>query len=150
VSIGATEATTPSTTTAATSGLGATTTTSSAAKDKDMFMQLLVAQMKYQDPTSPADSTQFLTQSAQFSQLEKLEALATQNSQILAGQMAFGATSMVGQTVSYSLADGTSGTGPVDGVIFGSSGPVLQVGGTEVPIADVLSVKNTAASTTTP
>ena len=38
---------------------------------KNMFMQLLVAQMKNQDPLNPSDSTQFLTQLAQFQQLEQ-------------------------------------------------------------------------------
>ena len=36
------------------------------------FLQLLVAQIKNQDPLSPSDSTQFLTQLAQFSELEQM------------------------------------------------------------------------------
>ena len=39
--------------------------------DKTIFMQLLVAQLKNQDPMSPTDSTQFITQLAQFQQLEQ-------------------------------------------------------------------------------
>jgi flagellar basal-body rod modification protein FlgD len=39
--------------------------------NKDVFMQLLVAQLQYQDPLSPADGTQFVTQLAQFSTLEQ-------------------------------------------------------------------------------
>jgi flagellar basal-body rod modification protein FlgD len=38
---------------------------------KVLFLQLLVAQLKNQDPTSPADPTQFVAQLAQFSQLEQ-------------------------------------------------------------------------------
>jgi flagellar basal-body rod modification protein FlgD len=37
---------------------------------KNMFLQLLVAQIKNQDPTNPSDGVQFLTQLAQFQQLE--------------------------------------------------------------------------------
>ena len=37
---------------------------------KDMFLQLLVAQIKNQDPLNPSDGVQFLTQLAQFQQLE--------------------------------------------------------------------------------
>ena len=36
------------------------------------FLQLLVAQIKNQDPMSPTDSMQFVTQLAQFSSLEQL------------------------------------------------------------------------------
>src|SRR5580704_13801578 len=36
------------------------------------FLQLLVAQLKYQDPSNPTDSTQFVSQLAQFSQLEQV------------------------------------------------------------------------------
>ena len=38
---------------------------------KNMFLQLLVAQIKNQDPLSPTDGVQFLTQLAQFQQLEQ-------------------------------------------------------------------------------
>lgn len=40
-----------------------------------MFLQLLVAQLKNQDPLSPTDSTTFVTQLAQFSNLEQLISL---------------------------------------------------------------------------
>ncbi len=40
--------------------------------NEQTFLQLLVAQIKNQDPTQPTDGTQFLTQLAQFSQLEQL------------------------------------------------------------------------------
>jgi flagellar basal-body rod modification protein FlgD len=46
-------------------------TGSSSALNKDMFLQLLVAQLKNQDPLNPTDGTQFVTQLAQFQQLEQ-------------------------------------------------------------------------------
>ena len=42
---------------------------------KQTFLTLLVAQIKNQDPLNPTDSTQFLTQLAQFSQLEQMVAI---------------------------------------------------------------------------
>jgi flagellar basal-body rod modification protein FlgD len=42
-----------------------------------MFLTLLVAQIKNQDPLNPADGTQFLTQLAQFSQLEQTVGIRT-------------------------------------------------------------------------
>jgi flagellar basal-body rod modification protein FlgD len=41
----------------------------SAASDQDMFLQLLVAQLENQDPLNPVDGTTFVTQLAEFQQL---------------------------------------------------------------------------------
>ncbi len=46
--------------------------TGSSIVDKDDFLKLLVAQIKNQNPLNPADGVEFLTQLAQFSQLEQL------------------------------------------------------------------------------
>ena len=40
--------------------------------DEQTFLQLLVTQLKNQDPTNPVDGTQFVAQLAQFSQLEQM------------------------------------------------------------------------------
>jgi flagellar basal-body rod modification protein FlgD len=42
------------------------------AVSKETFLQLLVAQIRNQNPLSPADGVQFLTQLAQFSELEQM------------------------------------------------------------------------------
>ena len=56
-------------TNSATSGKTAATGTTQVTKN--MFLQLLVAQIKNQDPMSPSDGAQFLAQLAQFQQLEQ-------------------------------------------------------------------------------
>jgi flagellar basal-body rod modification protein FlgD len=43
--------------------------------NQQTFLQLLVAQIKNQNPLNPTDGTQFVTQLAQFSQLEQLIAV---------------------------------------------------------------------------
>ena len=63
-----------------------TTAVGSTGMDKDTFLKLLVAQMKYQDPGNPADTNQLMAQTATFSQVEKLEELAKQNASMLALQ----------------------------------------------------------------
>ena len=45
--------------------------------DKDTFLQLLVAQMKYQDPLEPTSNTEYISQYAQFSQVEALNNMST-------------------------------------------------------------------------
>ena len=74
--------------------------------DQDTFLKLLVAQMKYQDPSNPADATQFLTQTAQFTQVEKLgaiadsvaklDSLATGQESMLQSQLMLGASNLIG------------------------------------------------------
>ena len=49
---------------------------------KDQFLQLLIAQLRHQDPTSPQENTEFIAQMAQFSALEAMNNMAaafTQN-----------------------------------------------------------------------
>ncbi|HEX5988321.1 MAG TPA: flagellar hook capping FlgD N-terminal domain-containing protein [Nocardioides sp.] len=119
----------------------ATTASSATQMDKDLFLKLMVTQLKNQDPLNPQDSSEFLAQTAQFTSLEKLEEVATHSSQALAAQMAFGASNLAGRTVTYVGEDGTTeATGRVDSVRFAATGPVLSVGGVDVPIANVVTV----------
>ena len=46
------------------------------AMDKDAFLQLLVAQMKYQDPLQPTSNTEYISQYAQFSQVEQMQSMS--------------------------------------------------------------------------
>jgi flagellar basal-body rod modification protein FlgD len=52
-------------------GSSASSNGTTAPIDKNMFMQLLVAQLRNQDPMNPSDGTQFVAQLAQFQQLEQ-------------------------------------------------------------------------------
>ncbi len=68
----------PWTAPAATTGGASPAPSSGASPDsvtQNQFLQLLVAQIQYQDPTNPTDSTTFVTQLAQFSSLEQLIAI---------------------------------------------------------------------------
>jgi flagellar basal-body rod modification protein FlgD len=100
----------------------------------------MVAQLKNQDPMNPTDSSQFLAQTAQFTSLEKLDAVAQQTAQALSAQMAFGASGLVGRSVTYTGADDTERTGVVDSVRFTPNGPVLGIGDAEVTLGDVVTV----------
>ena len=55
----------------ANSGSSANNSVSNLANEQT-FLQLFVSQLQNQDPLNPADGTQFVTQLAQFSQLEQM------------------------------------------------------------------------------
>jgi flagellar basal-body rod modification protein FlgD len=115
--------------------------------DQDTFLKLLVAQLKYQDPSNPADSTQFLAQTAQFTQVEKLGQIAD----MIKGQQLIGASSLVGRTVTYQDANGATQSGVVTTVkLNGDSEPTLMVGNTDVQLSKVTEVQNTASQPSTP
>ena len=115
---------------------------------KDVFLKLLVAQMKYQDPSNPADSSQMMAQTATFTQVEKLEEIAEQNASLLALQRSSSAAAIVGRTVSYTDADGATKTGTVSAVRLGSdtSEAVAIVGGVEVEMGRITQVATAPAS----
>jgi flagellar basal-body rod modification protein FlgD len=106
---------------------------------KEVFMQLLVAQMRYQDPSNPVDSSQMMAQTATFTQVEKLEELATQNAAMLVLQEASTAGSMVGRTATYTDNDGASVSGKITSVRLasGSQEAVAVIGGKDVPVGRI-------------
>src|SRR5262249_46339943 len=50
---------------------GSSSTENKAIADYNSFLTLLTAQLKFQDPLSPLDATQFVSQLSQFSQVEQ-------------------------------------------------------------------------------
>jgi flagellar basal-body rod modification protein FlgD len=109
--------------------------------DKDTFLKLLVAQLKYQDPSNPADSTQFLAQTAQFTQVEKLGDIAD----LLKSQRLVGASGLVGHNVTYMDENGAHQSGVISAAkLNGDSEPTLRIGNTDVALSKVMEVLPTA------
>ena len=107
---------------------------SKAAKDtlgKDAFLQLLVTQMRYQDPLDPMDNGEYLAQLAQFSALEQMTNVATGLSNImdvvnidtslLVGQL----TSMIGQGVQWMDEAGKAMEGSIKAVSISDGNPSI-------------------------
>jgi flagellar basal-body rod modification protein FlgD len=115
---------------------------------KDVFMKLLVAQMRYQDPGNPVDSSQMMAQTATFSQVEKLEQLVAQNASMLVLQESATAGSLVGRTATYTDTTGASKSGIVTSVRLasGDNEAVAVIGGAAVPVGRLTEI---AATTTT-
>ena len=131
-----------------TTGTKATTTVErkDSGSQKDVFLKLLVAQMKYQDPANPASSSEFMAQTATFTQVEKLEEIAAQNASLLALQRSSSAGALVGRTVSYSDESGATQTGTVSSVRLGTdtTEATAMVGGVSVPMGRITEVSTSA------
>ncbi len=117
------------------------TTTGLGKLDSEAFLKLLVAQLRYQNPLEPTDPSAMLGQTAQFTQVETLQQLAQVSAQLAGLSQSSMAAGMVGKEISSVSADGATLTGRVDAVRFSASGPVLLVGGAEVPLAAVSEVR---------
>lgn len=104
---------------------------------KEAFLQLLVTQMKYQDPLNPADDTDFIAQLAQFSSLEQLQNLNQSFSDT-------GAMNMVGKTATVSWEDSSGKertvTGVVDYVTRTANKMKVSIGGSLYDAEDVTSI----------
>ena len=102
--------------------------------NKDDFLQLLVAQMKYQDPMEPTENTEWVSQYAQFSQVEELQNMATSMSL----QRASG---LVGQTVIMNVEDAKGGVtevqGNVDFVSYEGGNAYLSINGELYAMSDL-------------
>src|SRR3954465_15569207 len=119
---------------------------------KDMFLKLLVAQMKYQDPSNPASSSELMAQNATFTQVEKLEEIAAQNASMLALQRSSSAGALVGRTVTYTDDAGATRPGSVNGgrLGTGSTEATAMGGGGAVAMGRITEVATTAEPTPEP
>ena len=114
--------------------------TGSSSLDKQAFLQLLVAQMKYQDPLEPTSNTEYISQLATFSSLEEMQNM--RSSMDLQR-----ASSLVGQEVYMKTTDSTTGDtdfvhGIVDYVTYENGKAFLSIGGSLYPLDDLDSVYN--------
>ncbi|WP_421732356.1 flagellar hook assembly protein FlgD [Cellulomonas sp.] len=113
--------------------------------DKQAFLDLLVAQLRNQDPSSPMDSSQLMAQTTQLTTMEKLVQLSDTSRESFALQMRMAAASLVGQQVTWADADGGGHTGTVSGVSYAGSVPTVTVGDQTVALDAVSSVTKPAA-----
>ena len=112
--------------------------------DSEVFLKLLTAQMRFQDPLAPTDSSAMMQQTAAFTQVERLQEIASAQQQLLSTQMAAIAGDLVGRDVTAENPDGTTVEGTVDSVRYTADGPVLSVGEHEVALHAITSVSSAA------
>jgi flagellar basal-body rod modification protein FlgD len=106
--------------------------------DSEVFMSLLVTQLRNQDPSSPMDTNQMISQTTQLATMEKLTNMdhtATENFSL---QMRTAAAALIGQQVSWQDADGTKHSGIASSVSFAGAVPQVTIGDKTVAL-DVIS-----------
>lgn len=105
--------------------------------DKDAFLQLLVAQMKYQDPLEPTSNTEYISQYATFSQVEQMQNMA-------ASMELSRASSMVGKLVTVETTNSNGETkqiqGKVEYVTYENNKAYVSIDGTLYSADDVIAV----------
>jgi flagellar basal-body rod modification protein FlgD len=106
----------------------------------DAFLKLLVAQLRYQNPMEPTDSTTMMQQTAQFTQVETLKSLADAQHQLMGLTQLSLAVGMIGSHVTAVGNDGRPVQGVVGGIRFGPDGPQLNIGDQEVPLTNVVQI----------
>jgi flagellar basal-body rod modification protein FlgD len=86
------------------------------------FLKLMIAQLQAQDPLQPANTNEYISELAQFTQVEQTTNLA--NASELTG-----AVQLIGRTISYNNSAGGSATGIVQSVQSNASGTTVTVEG---------------------
>lgn len=128
-----------SATDAARSQTTSSTTTNSV--DYNTFLQLLVAEMKNQDPTNPMDTSQYMTQFAQLSTVEQAMQTNAKLDALLSSQSLSQADGLIGKTVSFTDSTGASFSGKVVSISINSDGSIATLeDGTKVGVGPGLTI----------
>ncbi|MBF4574955.1 flagellar hook assembly protein FlgD [Frondihabitans sp. VKM Ac-2883] len=129
----------------------ATSRTPKQSMDSEMFLQLLVSQLKNQDPSSPMDTNAMISQTTQLAMMEQVTNNTTTGNENFSLQMRISAANLVGKQVTYDDGTGTTVTGTASSVSFTGSVPTVSVGGKDVPLDSISGiVDKTSAAATTP
>jgi flagellar basal-body rod modification protein FlgD len=127
--IGAVQAAQAKQTTAPGNGLG-----------KDAFLQILMAQMRHQDPLNPADGSAMVAQLAQFGTMEQLQNI-NEKIEALFNLSLLGETSaMIGKDITYVSMDSNIRQGRVESVLWYGTESLLRINGELVPIGAICEI----------
>jgi flagellar basal-body rod modification protein FlgD len=108
----------------------------------DTFLKLLVAEMKYQDPSNPMSSSDMMAQTATLTQTQALQTIADQNKQTLTLQRSLSAGALVGHQVSYTASDGSTQSGVISAVKISAVDNTSQavIGGESIDVGRITQV----------
>lgn len=119
--------------------------------DAQTFLQLLVAQLKYQDPMNPTNPSDLLAQTAQMYSVEALNQLLQTQQGAATNQATLMGTSLIGKTVTATDPQGKEVTGVVSAVKVSTAGLDVEVTSSDGSTSDVsLSQISKVAATPAP
>ena len=110
--------------------------------DFQSLLRIILTQLTYQDPLKPMDNFQFVSQLAQFSQLQQSQTLNDQITNLLAAQAAMQGTSLLGRSVDFTNSAGTAASGVVKAVSFANGSPQITVQTTAGEIIANIAIAN--------
>ncbi|MCK1336583.1 flagellar basal-body rod modification protein FlgD [Bradyrhizobium sp. LB1.3] len=123
------------------SSTSSTTSKSSTGVDYNTFLQLLIAEMKNQDPTNPMDTSQYMSQFAQLSSVEQAMQTNTKLDSLLSSQSLSQADGLIGKTVSFTDSTGATFSGKVASISINTDGSVATLeDGTKVAVGPGLTI----------
>jgi flagellar basal-body rod modification protein FlgD len=117
--------------------------------NSQMFLQLLVTQLKTQDPDSPMDSNTLITQTSQLASMQALSTLSDTQTSNYTLQQRESASALIGLTASYVDGNGVTQSGEVTGASFSGTSPTVTIGGVAVDLGSLTAVQKTAAAAST-
>lgn len=107
---------------------------------QNQFLQLLVAQMKSQNPLEPTSNQEFLGQLAQFSTLSGIETLNANFGELLSLQQMSEGSSLIGKQVAYANSSNQTVVGTVQALSVSSGKVHLQIGGDSVGLDSIVGI----------
>jgi len=108
---------------------------------KDDFLKLLTAQLRFQNPLSPLEDADFIAQMAQFSALEQMTNVAEGMDRLGFAAQVGEAVALIGRTVEWQGADGTTLSGVVESVTIDDGALHLRIGEHEITPSQVRRVE---------
>ncbi len=135
--------------TASTAALVPSVGGSSTLSQKD-FLNLLIAQMKAQDPLNPQSDTQMAAQMAQFTSLQQSSTMSDNIATMLKQQQMVQANGMLGGTVTVQVDKTTTASGIVQAVQMNGDTPQIVINNRPYDLGQVLMITPTPISSTAP
>lgn len=111
--------------------------------DSEGFLNLLVAQLKYQNPMEPTDPGDLMTQTAVLAQLDATQQLLQIQQRTFGMQQAVAASGLLGTEVTGVGGDGSPVSGVVEAVRYTALGPMLRVAGEELALGAITEQRQT-------